>query len=288
MRNSTPEVDGRAPIVLEIFALEFANRLLEELGVHLEADRLDVPALLAAEQVAGAADLEVERRDAEAAAERAELLDRRKPLARHLRQRVHGRDQQVRVRTPIRPADATAQLVQLTEAVAIGAVDDHRVGVGDIEAVLDDRRRQQHVVAALDEVHHDLLERFLAHLPVTDADTRAIGRHALQQTGHRLDGLDAVVHEVDLPAAFEFLGDRRADDLRIERQHRGLHGLAIVGRGLDHRHVADADERHVERARDGRRAHREHVDPLAHLLDALLVRDAESLLLVDDEQARDP
>ena len=40
-----------------------------------------LPALLAAEQVAGAADLEVERRDAEAAAEIAELFDRRQPLA---------------------------------------------------------------------------------------------------------------------------------------------------------------------------------------------------------------
>ena len=30
--------------------------------------------------------------------------------------------------------------------------------------------------------------------------------------------------------------------------------------------------------------HRQHVDLLAHLLDALLVRDAEALLLVDDQQ----
>ena len=95
------EVDGGPPIVLEVLALQFANRLLEELGVHLEADRLDVAALLATKQVTGAADLEVERRDAEAAAERAELLDRREPLARHLRQRVHRRDQQVCIGTPI-------------------------------------------------------------------------------------------------------------------------------------------------------------------------------------------
>jgi hypothetical protein len=34
----------------------------------------------------------------------------------------------------------------------------------------------------------------------------------------------------------------------------------------------------------GRRGHRQHVDLLAHLLDALLVRTPKPLLLVDDEQ----
>ena len=45
----------------------------------VEADGFDVAALLAAEQVAGAADLEVERGDAEAAAEVAELANRGQP-----------------------------------------------------------------------------------------------------------------------------------------------------------------------------------------------------------------
>ena len=34
--------------------------------------------------------------------------------------------------------------------------------------------------------------------------------------------------------------------------------------------------------------HGQHVDPLAHLLDALLVGDAESLLFVDDQQTEIP
>ena len=44
-------------------------------------------------------------------------------------------------------------------------------------------------------------------------------------------------------------------------------------------------ERHLERARDRRGGHREHVDVRPHLLQPLLVRDAEALLLVDDQQA---
>jgi hypothetical protein len=60
---------------------------------------------------------------------------------------------------------------------------------------------------------------------------------------------------------------------------------AIFRRSFDHAHVAQADQRHVQRARDGRGRHGEHVDLLAHLLDALFVADAEALFFVDDEQA---
>jgi hypothetical protein len=49
--------------------------------------------------------------------------------------------------------------------------------------------------------------------------------------------------------------------------------------------LAQPRERELERARDRRRGEREHVDRLLQLLDALLVRDAEAVLLVDHEQA---
>ena len=75
------------------------------------------------------------------------------------------------------------------------------------------------------------------------------------------------------------------DDVLIELDDVGLNRQAILRRRLDDRHVADADERHVQRARNRRRAHREHVHLLLHLLDLLLVRHAEPLLFVDHEQA---
>ena len=60
---------------------------------------------------------------------------------------------------------------------------------------------------------------------------------------------------------------------------------AIFGRSFDHAHVAQADQRHVQSARNGRGRHGQHVHLLAHLLDALFVADAEALFFVDDEQA---
>ena len=125
------------------------------------------------------------------------------------RQRLLGRNQQVGVGAPVGAADAAAQLIQLRQAVPVGAVDDDRVGVRDVEAVLDDGGRDEHVEPVRDEVDHDLLERLLAHLPVADGDPRL--RHELRdEVRHREDRLDAVVDEVDLAAALQLGPDRAA------------------------------------------------------------------------------
>ena len=55
-------------------------------------------------------------------------------------------------------ADAPAKLVQLGQSEAVGTIDDDRVGPGNVETVLDDRRRDQHVGAVFDEVEHHLFE----------------------------------------------------------------------------------------------------------------------------------
>src|SRR5207244_10759976 len=53
----------------------------------------------------------------------------------------------------------------------------------------------------------------------------------------------------------------------------------------DEREIADALERHGERARDRRRGEREHVDLGAQALQRFLLSHAEAVLLVDDYQA---
>ena len=61
---------------------ELADRFGHHLDVEVEADRGDVTRLLGAEQVAGAADLEVAHRDLEPRTEIGELADRLQPLVR--------------------------------------------------------------------------------------------------------------------------------------------------------------------------------------------------------------
>ena len=78
---------------------------------------------------------------------------------------------------------------------------------------------------------------------------------------------------------------RRGDLLLVVRADEGEHRVALLRRRLDRRHLADAGDRHLERARDRRRRHRQHVHVGAQRLEVLLVLDAEALLLVDDDEA---
>src|SRR5581483_12510504 len=97
-------------------ALERGDGLVEHLQVELEAERRDVAGLLVAEQVAGAADLEVAHRDLEAGAELRVVGQRAEALRGLLGQRGVARVEQVRVGALAASADAPADLVELAEA----------------------------------------------------------------------------------------------------------------------------------------------------------------------------
>ena len=99
-----------------------------------------------------------------------------------------------------------------------------------------------------------------------------------------VDVLDAVVQEERLALARLLALERLLDELLVVLADVGLDGPAALRRRLDHADVAQAGERHLQRARDRRRAHRDHVDLQLHLAQQLLLLDAEALLLVDDQQ----
>ena len=67
-------------------------------------------------------------------------------------------------------ADAPAQLVELGEPVAVGALDQHHARVGDVDPDLDHARRHQHLrLAGREPLHRrGLVAR--GHLPVEDLD----------------------------------------------------------------------------------------------------------------------
>ena len=167
--------------------------------------------------------------------------------------------------------------------MAIGAVDKIIV-CWDVEAVFDDGGGNEHVEFVVHKGEHHLFEFALAQLAMADRNARG-GNEFLDARRDLIDVFDAVVDEVDLAAALEFEFDGGANDLFIELRDHGLNGHAVFGRRLDDRHVAQTHQRHVQSARNGRGAHGEHVNLLAHLFEAFLVTHAEALLFVDDEQA---
>ena len=96
--------------------------------------RSDVPGLLRAEQVAGAANLQVAHRDREPGAELGVVGQCRQARPRLGRQLLRVRVEEVGVSGHIRATDATADLVELGEPKRVGALDDERVRLRDVEA----------------------------------------------------------------------------------------------------------------------------------------------------------
>ncbi len=130
------------------------------------------------EQVAGPPDLQVAQGDLEAGAELGVVPDGPQTLVGLLGEHPVDRMEQVGVGPLPGPADPAPELVELAQAEQVGPVHHQGVDGGHVDARLDDGGAHQHVVAALPEVEHDLLQRPLVHLPVGHRHPRLGGHPA--------------------------------------------------------------------------------------------------------------
>ncbi|TXT21979.1 MAG: Uncharacterized protein FD138_3859 [Planctomycetota bacterium] len=241
-------------------------------------------ALLGPQDVAGSADFQIAHRDLEAGSEFAEFFDRLQPLRRERSQRLALFQKQIAVRLVLVPADSPAKLMQVCESIILSVIDEDRVRVRDVDTAFDDRCADEDVELAVHELDHDLFEFVPLHLPVPDPD--ASFRHdPLNPVGHRLDVVDAIVNEEDLAIAIEFPHDRLPNQIAVEPADARRHRHAINGCRRQIADVSNPQQRHVQRARDRRRAERQHIHFQSQVFQNLFVLDAEALLLVDDQQA---
>ena len=120
--------------------------------------------------------------------------------------------------------------MEFGQAEAVSVVDEDGVGVGDIEAGLDDGGADEDIGLVADEAEHLLFELVFGHLAVGD-DEAGFGDEASEAIGDGGDGLDAVVEEVNLAGAGEFAEDGLADALGVVGADFGEDGAAVEGRG---------------------------------------------------------
>ena len=280
------EISAQADInrTRDTAALHAVDALLEHLAIHVESDSGDVTALLGAEEIARAADLQIAQGDFESAAETGVLLDRIHPFARIAR--CHGipGKQQIGVGLRAAAADATPELIEVRETETIRAIDDDGVGVGNIDTAFDDGRADEHVGFAIDKLVHHILKQFLIHLAVADDDPCFRAKRA-DAAGDVLDGDHAVVQKEDLAAALDLGIDGLLDDALVIRTDLRLHRLLVRRWSLDGAHVTHAHQGQVKRARNRRGTEGEHIDEPEDLLELLFVLHAEALLFIDHHEA---
>ena len=131
-------------------------------------------------------------------------------------------------------------------------MDNHRVGISDIEAAFHDVGRQQHVEFAVAEVLHRVLD--LRRRQTAMRHGHAHLGHELAQLGRdRRQVLDARTDVEALAAAILLPQQRLPDGDAVERRHEGAHGKPIDRRRGDQAHVAYPSQGELQGARDRRR-----------------------------------
>ena len=206
-------------------------------------------------------------------------------LLRHLLEHLVPAVHEKRVGRPVASSHPSPQLIQLGQAHLIRVVDNHGIYIGNVQAGFNNGGGHQHVNLPVDKSHHDFFQLPLPHLPVGEGHICL--RHQLRDlVGYLVDVIDPVIHIEYLAAPGHFPGDGLPDQLIVVFHHIRLNGQTVLGRLLQHAHIPDSDEAHVKCPGNGRGGQSQHIHILLHLLDFFFVGDAESLLLINDQNAQ--
>ena len=168
----------------------------------------------------------------------------------------------------------------------VGVLDDEGVGVGQVDARLNDGCAHQHVQLPVGHAAHHIVDGLLAHLAVGHPHRRVLPQHLSDAGGGAVNGLHPVVEVVHLSAPLQLPAHGVGQHRPVVLQHIGLHRQAVGGRLLQGGHIPDARHGHVQGAWNGGGGQGEHIHLGKALLQLLLVLDAEALLLVHHQQAQ--
>ena len=187
--------------------------------------------LLRAQKVSGAADLQVPHGYLEAAAQFRKLTDSMKALLCHFLEHFVPLVHKECIGSPVGTAHTSSELVELGQAHLVRVVDDHGVGVGNIQTCLNDGGGDKYINFTVDEAIHDLFQLMLVHLAV---GKRYVGLR--DQFCHAVGDLiyivDPVVDVIDLTASGDFPADCLPDHLLIVLHNIGLNGGSVHRRLL--------------------------------------------------------
>ena len=132
----------------------------------------------------------------------------------------------------LRTAHTSTQLVKIGKAKEIRAINNDRIGIGNIQSTFDNCRRDKHVGIACYEGAHDRFELVLAHLTMADDDAR-LRTELSNALGDAFDCLDPVMKEIHLPAAHELPMDGIPKNSLVVGADDRLYGLPIERRGFN-------------------------------------------------------
>ena len=175
--------------------------------------------------------------------------------------------------------------MQLGQTKGIRAVNDQRIRIGNIQTGFHDGRAHQHVKIMVPEINDDAFQLMFVELSVGHSNSR-FGNKFLNMCCDRRNRIHSIVHVEHLTITQELSANRRADLRICVGTHKGKDGLSFFGRSLKNRHFTNTRNRHLQGSGNRRCRHRENIDICAQSFERLLVFNAKTLFLINDDQTQ--
>ena len=240
--------------------------------------------LFLAQDIARTADVHIVAGQREARAQRVERLQNAQAPFGNRFKLFSGRNRKIAITAQFAAADAPFELIELSQAEHVGTVHNHGVDARHVDARFDNCGREQQVGLALGKIGHDVFKLSDRHLTV---------RHQDFDIGHQRAQLALQLGNVGHPradekrlAAAEFLAVNRLFYHHLVKRHdKCARRQPVYRRGGDDAQLFDAGQRQLQSARYRRSGERQDMNVGFELLEFFFVRNAEMLLLVDNNHA---
>ena len=271
--------------VTELLVLQLSDSLRENLLVGFITEIFHKTALLRAQQITRTTDIQVLHGEIEAAAQFTERFQSLQ-TATCLRGKCALRwRHQIAESLLVASSYASTHLMQVTQSEVMGIAHDNRIGIGNIDTVLYDGGRKQHIIIVIDKAHDDFLQILRFHLSVTDGYPTVWNMLLYEHLELRKFGY-SVAYEINLSVSAHLEIDGIADNFTTKRYQFGMNRITVRWRSAHDTHIPGAHQRELEGTRNRSGTHRKCVDIHLELTEFLFGRHTELLLFIDDEQSQ--
>ncbi len=181
--------------------------------------------------------------------------------------------------------DAPAQLIKLCQTKHVGPMDDHGVGVRNINARFNDVGCQQQIKFTVGKVGHDLFKVTCAHLAMRHV--KLDFRHKVFKfLGNPTQFVDPWADIENLAATMAFAQDGLAHDNRIVGRDIGSDSKTIDWRGCNDRQFLDPGQCQLQGSWNWCRGQGQNMHIRFQFLEPFLVLHAEMLFFINNQKSK--
>ena len=268
-----------------LLTFQLPDRFIQHLAIQIVSYSLHMSMLRFSQEITGSTDLQIPHGNLKSTSQFCKFTNGRKSLLCHFLEHLIAFIHEKCIGCPVGTAYTPTQLIQLRQSHGIGIVNNHGIDIGDIQSCLNNRRRHQYINVTIDKVIHDPFQFPFLHLAVCKGHICL--RHQLcNGITHLHNGIDTVVDIINLPTPIQLPANGFPDHLFVILAHIGLDLLPFIRCFLQHTHVTDSDQTHVESSWNRCCCQRQHINIILQLFDLFFMRYTEALFFVHNQQTK--